>query len=58
MEKSTKKQLVNYHRQPNKFEMKFGEGAIHYIDLPESLCKKKDGSYKKWLVNNGERYYY
>ena len=49
---------VTYHRQPNDFEIKFGEGAIHYIDFPESFCKKKNGDYKKWLIYNGERYYY
>ena len=49
---------VTYHRQPNSFEIKFGEGAIHYIDFPVDFCKNKNGHYKKWLIYNGERYYY
>ena len=51
-------EAIAYHRKPTQSKIKFGEGAIHYIDLQEDFCKKKNGHYKKWLIYNGERYYY
>ena len=49
---------VEYHREPNEFDIKFGEGAIHYIDVPESVCRKQNGDLKKWVNFQGARYYY
>lgn len=51
---------VEYHRQPTKGEIKFGEGATHYKDFTLEQCVKKDGNYKKWLICpiDGLRYYY
>ena len=46
-----------YHRQPNSFEIKFGEGAIHYIDVPESVCRKSNGELKRYVVIDNTRYY-
>ena len=49
---------VTYHRQPTKIEIKFGEGAIHYMDVPERICRKKNGELKKWVNIDMNRYYY
>ena len=48
-----------YHREPTQSEIKFGYGATHYLDIPGSVCLKKDGLPKKWLINpmDGLRYY-
>jgi hypothetical protein len=52
--------VITYHREPTKAEIKFGHGATHYKDFPLSQCTKKDGNYKKWLICpiDGLRYYY
>jgi len=50
--------LVEYHREPTKYEIKFGEGATHYRSFPMSECVKPDGRLKKWFVaDDGLRYY-
>lgn len=50
---------VMYHRKPTAAEIKWGYGAIHYLDVPENLVRKKDGNLKKWFVyKDGLRYYY
>lgn len=49
---------VNYHREPTKSEIKFGEGATHWLDIPESVCRKQNGDLKQWVMYQGERYYY
>jgi len=49
-----------YHRRPTEFEIKFGEGATHYADFSEKVCKKKkNGELKKWLISPYDklRYY-
>lgn len=48
---------VKYWRQPTPGEIKFGEGAIHYIDFEECFCwhDEKDEP-KKWLMFEGLRY--
>ena len=48
-----------YHRNPTPFEIRFGEGAIHYADFNETICKKKNGDLKKWLISpyDKRRYY-
>lgn len=48
---------VQYWRHPTKFEIKFGEGAIHYIDVPIEKVRKPDGKLKKWFYGeDGLRY--
>lgn len=53
------KQEIEAHRPPTKGELKFGEGATHWltVDLPHILNKK--GDIKKWFVfpKDGLRYY-
>ena len=48
----------NYKRPPTKGEIAFGYGATHYLDIPENICLKRDGTIKKWLINpmDGLRY--
>lgn len=46
-----------YHRGPTPYEIRFGEGATHYCEIPYSVCKKLDGSFKQWCVFGGLRYY-
>jgi len=48
---------VIYHRNPTPQEVKFGEGAIHWIEIPKSVCCKKSGELKLWCKYMGERYY-
>lgn len=50
-------------RQPTKYELKFGEGAAHYLDFTEdagqannALWIKPDGTLKRWIKFNGLRY--
>lgn len=42
-----KEREIEYIREPNPFELKVGEGAIHYITLPECLCLKSNGDIYK-----------
>lgn len=51
--------MYTYHRNPTPEEIAFGVGAIHYLDFPGTMCLKKNGKPKKWLVNpvDGLRYY-
>lgn len=51
--------MYTYHRPPTAWEIKWGCGATHYLDIPASVCLKKNGKPKKWLVNptDGLRYY-
>jgi hypothetical protein len=55
---------VEYHREPTESEIRFGEGATHYltIDLKTDsylVYNKKTGKLKKWFVSpwDGLRYY-
>ena len=50
--------MIEYHREPTKDEIKFGEGAIHYLNIPESVCRKQNGDLKKWVNFDNKRYYY
>lgn len=56
--------FVEYHRQPTKGEIKFGEGAIHYRDFPIERILKTDSfglkRFKQWFVSPDDklRYYY
>ena len=51
--------VYTYHREPTQSEIAFGYGATHYLDIPGSVCLKKNGRPKKWLINptDGLRYY-
>ncbi len=52
-------QEIEAHRPPTQGEIKFGEGAIHWltVDLPHILNRK--GDIKKWFIfpKDGLRYY-
>ena len=39
-------QTVEFHRPPTAYEVKFGEGAIHYKDFSPLDYVKKDGTIK------------
>lgn len=48
---------IEYWRNPTPYEIKFGEGAIHWLEVPVRLVRKKDGSLKKWFIGkDGLRY--
>ena len=54
---------VDYHRQPTAAEIKFGEGATHYLTVFERDARKSNGDLKKLLLNPYDqtdncRYYY
>lgn len=51
--------LVEYWRKPTEYEIKFGEGAIHYKTFHRNYCRKPNGDFKKWIVcpDDGLRYY-
>ena len=50
---------VEYHRNPTPWEIRFGEGAIHYLTVEADKVRKKDGNLKRWFVHtDGLRYYY
>lgn len=54
------KQLrVEYHRPPTPYEIKFGEGATHYLEFDIERCIKPDGTLKRWVICpvTGLRYY-
>lgn len=49
---------VVYWREPTQAEIKFGEGARHYIEVPVERAKRNNGKgYKKWLYINGLLYH-
>jgi hypothetical protein len=48
---------VEYWRHPTPSEIKFGEGAIHYLSVDISRVLKPDGNLKKWFIHtDGLRY--
>jgi len=51
--------MVEYHRPPTPYEIRFGHGAKHYKDIPVEVCRKPNGDLKKWLKcpTDGLRYY-
>lgn len=53
------KQQFEYHREPTKAEIKFGEGATHYrsFTLSEIGINKKGGLKRWFIANDGLRYY-
>lgn len=40
--------VYTYHRKPTAWEIKWGYGATHYIDLAASIVLKKDGNLKRY----------
>lgn len=50
---------ITYHRKPTNFEIAFGYGEIHYIDVPIEHIMKPNRKIKKWFIHiDGLRYYY
>ena len=49
--------VYTYHRKPTPWEVKWGYGAMHYIDLAASIVRRKDGTLKRYVVIDGLRYY-
>ena len=49
--------FVQYHRKPTNIEIRIGYGATHYISIPESICRNKEGNLKKRCKYKGEMYY-
>lgn len=53
---------VEYWRHPTAYEIKFGEGAIHWLAIELKHVTKKDGTLKKWTLNpynkNDKKRYY
>lgn len=57
------KKTVEYWRNPTPYEIKFGEGAIHWLTIELKYVTKKDGTLKRWTLNpynktDKKRYYY
>lgn len=54
-----KEAVLEYHREPTSWEIKFGEGATHYKDFDLEFCLKPNGDIKKWVKcpYDGLRYY-
>ncbi len=52
------KQEIEAHRQPTAGEIKFGEGATHWLTVNLSCILNKKGDIKKWFVwpKDGLRY--
>lgn len=50
---------IRLHRNPTPAEVKRGYGAIHYLEYPLELLRKKNGQLKHWTVSrfDGLRYY-
>lgn len=50
---------IEYHRPPTPYEIKFGEGATHYLEFDIEFCMKPDGTLKRWVICpvTGLRYY-
>lgn len=45
------KKTIDYWRHPTKREIKFGEGAIHWLTVDIEKVQKPDGSLKKWFIH-------
>lgn len=50
---------IEYHRPPTPYEIKFGEGATHYLEFDIEFCMKPDGTLKRWVICpvTGLKYY-
>lgn len=50
---------ITYWRNPTKWEIKFGEGAIHYRNFLYNEVVKKNGELKRWFLSEDKlRYNY
>ena len=49
-------QTVVYHRPPTPSEVRFGEGAIYYLDVDIVDAWHTSGRLKKWVKIGGLRY--
>lgn len=48
---------VEYWRNPTPFELKFGEGALHWLTVDINTVLKPNGELKKWFMHtDGLRY--
>lgn len=48
---------IEYWRHPTPAEIKFGEGAIHWLTVDRASVTKPDGTLKKWFIGkDGLRY--
>lgn len=49
---------IEYWRNPTPYEIRFGEGAIHYREFTEEeIGVNKRGELKKWFIaDDGLRY--
>lgn len=57
MDSDTTEKTVSYWRHPTPAEIKKGEGAIHWLEVPISkVLDKKNKKLKKWFIHNGLRY--
>jgi hypothetical protein len=47
--------VIEYRRNPTEYEIRFGEGAIHYRSFPLKECINSKGEIKKrfWDANTG-----
>jgi len=53
----TNKTTIEYWRHPTPAEIKFGEGAIHWLTVDRASVTKPDGKLKKWFIGkDGLRY--
>lgn len=51
-------QEIEAHRPPTEAEIKFGEGATHYITVALSCILNEKGDIKKWFVYPGDKLRY
>lgn len=43
--------VITYHRNPTQWELKFGEGALHYKDFMEvDVWNHKKDKPKAWVI--------
>lgn len=53
----TNKTTIEYWRYPTPTEIKFGEGAIHWLTVDMASVTKPNGKLKKWFIGkDGLRY--
>lgn len=50
--------MVTYQRKPTLAEVRYGCGAVHYIDVPLKEVLTKNNRIKAWVTGkDGLRYY-
>ena len=45
---------ILYCRKPTQYEIKFGEGATHYMVFKKTDVVKSNGEFKVWFINKGD----